>query len=33
MPPEVSGLAEGDAPVCGVWLFMGMFMGIPLSIF
>jgi hypothetical protein len=33
MPPEVSGLAAGDAFVCGVWLFMFMFMGIPLSIF
>jgi hypothetical protein len=33
MPPEVSGLAVGDAPGRGVWLFMFMFMGIPLSIF
>jgi hypothetical protein len=31
MPPGVSGLAVGDALVCGVWLVMGMFMG--MSIF
>src|SRR5881275_2987827 len=33
MPPRVSGLAAGDGLACGVGLFIGMFMGIPLPIF
>ena len=33
MPPEVSGLAAGDGLACGVWLFMGVLMGIVMSIF
>src|SRR5205085_11625757 len=32
MPPCVSAPAAGDGPACGVGLFIGIFMGIPLSV-
>src|SRR5437764_908260 len=33
MPPEALGLAAVDGLACGVWLFIGMFIGIVISIF